>query len=80
MKVNTPEINQNGPDRENKHMQENMQISKVDKKKLTIKKEYIFTRKIENVLCFLKKYLKIKAYKMLERQTNADVSTLTTPC
>ena len=58
------------------HIRENVNISEVyKKKKQTIKKKKIFTKKTVNVLYLLDKYLKMKVYKILEHQMNIYVPT-----
>ena len=58
------------------HIQENVNISEVyKKKKQTIKKKKNFTKKTVNVLYLLDKYLKMKVYKILEHQMNIYVPT-----
>ena len=59
-------------------MQENVEISKIDKKKKkkAIKKNVkIFAKKIKTVLYLLNRCLKMKVHKILERQTNVYVPT-----
>ena len=56
-------------------MQENIKISKIDKKETTIKENNKLLLKNATDLYLLDKCLKTKVHKMLERQTNVYLPT-----